>query len=83
MISPSFCNVSGEPTSRVTQVRAIGDANLRTVARGEHIQLERKGYYICDRPFVNSGLLPMVLIEIPDGRGGGLGLTKAGAPRAP
>ena len=40
---------------------------MRVLQKGEVIQLERKGYYIVDRPHVRSGK-PMVLFAIPDGR---------------
>ncbi|KAB8112504.1 hypothetical protein EE612_050944, partial [Oryza sativa] len=46
---------------------ALGDANMRNLLRGEVIQLERKGYYRCDAPFVRSSK-PVVLFAIPDGR---------------
>ena len=45
---------------------------MRVLQRGEVIQLERKGYYIVDRPLVRSGK-PMVLFNIPDGRVKSLG----------
>lgn len=40
-----------------------GDINLRLLKKGDIIQLERRGYYICD-----SVVPPITLIEIPDGR---------------
>lgn len=40
-----------------------GDINLRLLQKGDTIQLERRGYYICD-----SISAPLTLIEIPDGR---------------
>uniref|UniRef100_A0ACD5VNS8 Uncharacterized protein n=1 Tax=Avena sativa TaxID=4498 RepID=A0ACD5VNS8_AVESA len=46
---------------------ALGDPNMRNVKQGEVIQLERKGYYRCDVPFVRSSK-PIVLFSIPDGR---------------
>ena len=46
---------------------ALGDPNMRNVKKGEVIQLERKGYYRCDVPFVRSSK-PIVLFAIPDGR---------------
>jgi glutamyl-tRNA synthetase len=46
---------------------ALGDPNMRNVKHGEVIQLERKGYYRCDVPFVRSSK-PIVLFSIPDGR---------------
>eukprot|EP00177_Eucheuma_denticulatum_P002124 GFKZ01003790.1.p1 GENE.GFKZ01003790.1~~GFKZ01003790.1.p1 ORF type:complete len:529 (+),score=92.86 GFKZ01003790.1:191-1777(+) len=41
----------------------VGDINLRLVKTGDTIQLERRGYYICD-----STVPPLTLIEIPDGK---------------
>lgn len=46
---------------------AVGDSNMRNIKHGEIIQLERKGYYICDVPLLRSSK-PIVLIAIPDGR---------------
>jgi glutamyl-tRNA synthetase len=60
-----FINVLN-PVTRV-ETSAVGDSNMRNLQRGEIIQLERKGYYICDVPYLRSGR-PIVLISIPDGR---------------
>ena len=30
---------------------ALGDPNLRALQKGTILQLERKGYFICDRPY--------------------------------
>ncbi|XP_042468235.1 glutamate--tRNA ligase, cytoplasmic-like [Zingiber officinale] len=46
---------------------ALGDANMRNLKRGEIIQLERKGYYRCDVPFLRPSKR-IVLLAIPDGR---------------
>ncbi|VAH76037.1 unnamed protein product [Triticum turgidum subsp. durum] len=46
---------------------ALGDPNMRNVKKGEVIQLERKGYYRCDVPFIRSSK-PIMLFAIPDGR---------------
>lgn len=46
---------------------ALGDANMRNLKHGEVIQLERKGYFRCDVPFVRHSK-PIVLFAIPDGR---------------
>jgi len=46
---------------------ALGDQNLRLVKEGEIIQLSRKGFYICEKPYINAAN-PMMLIAIPDGR---------------
>jgi glutamyl-tRNA synthetase len=54
------------PKSR-WEVAAVGDSNLRNLKKGEIIQLERKGYFICDVPYFRSSK-PIVLITIPDGR---------------
>jgi len=45
----------------------VGDSSLRLLNKGERIQLERNGYYICDSPFVYPAK-PLVLILIPDGK---------------
>ncbi|ERN02087.1 hypothetical protein AMTRI_Chr02g223680 [Amborella trichopoda] len=49
------------------ELPALGDSNMRNLKRGEILQLERKGYYRCDVPFLKPSK-PMVLIAIPDGR---------------
>jgi glutamyl/glutaminyl-tRNA synthetase len=45
----------------------IGDAGLKTLQEHEVIQLERRGYYRVDRPFI-SDEKPLVLYTIPDGK---------------
>ncbi|KAI3657184.1 hypothetical protein MP638_007461 [Amoeboaphelidium occidentale] len=46
---------------------AVGDANLKSLKKGDIIQLERRGYFICDQAFdEKSG--NVTLIAIPDGR---------------
>ncbi|OVA02141.1 Glutamyl/glutaminyl-tRNA synthetase [Macleaya cordata] len=46
---------------------ALGDSNMRHLKHGEILQLERKGYFRCDVPFVSPSE-PVVLIAIPDGK---------------
>ncbi|OVA19225.1 Glutamyl/glutaminyl-tRNA synthetase [Macleaya cordata] len=46
---------------------ALGDSNMRNLKQGEILQLERKGYFRCDVPFIRPSK-PVVLIAIPDGR---------------
>ncbi|CAK9170905.1 unnamed protein product [Ilex paraguariensis] len=46
---------------------ALGDSNLRSLKHGEILQLERKGYFRCDVPFMRPSR-PTVLFAIPDGR---------------
>ncbi|KAE9589529.1 putative glutamate--tRNA ligase [Lupinus albus] len=47
---------------------AYGDSNMRNLQRGDVLQLERKGYFKCDAPFLRPSK-PIVLLSIPDGRG--------------
>lgn len=49
------------------ETSALGDPNMRNLKQGEIIQLERKGYYRCDVPFIQPAK-PIVLFSIPDGR---------------
>lgn len=56
-ITPNIC----------VETEAVGDANLRTLAKGDAIQLERRGFYICDVPYKNPKEA-IVLIYVPDGK---------------
>ncbi|KAL5828019.1 hypothetical protein ACOSQ3_019850 [Xanthoceras sorbifolium] len=49
------------------ETAALGDSNMRNLKRGEVLQLERKGYFICDVPFTRPSK-SIVLFAIPDGR---------------
>ncbi|KAL3874337.1 hypothetical protein ACJMK2_037366 [Sinanodonta woodiana] len=54
------------------EVEMLGDPHLKTVKQGEVIQLQRRGYYICDHPYepvsrYTGRASPCVLINIPDG----------------
>uniref|UniRef100_A0A7N0VNK1 glutamate--tRNA ligase n=1 Tax=Kalanchoe fedtschenkoi TaxID=63787 RepID=A0A7N0VNK1_KALFE len=60
-----FVDVINPTTKR--EIAAIGDSNMRNLKRGEIIQLERKGYFRCDVPFLRPSK-PIVLYVIPDGR---------------
>ncbi len=53
--------------SFLTRTCFVGDANMRTLQKGDIIQLERKGYFIVDEPLSKAGK-PVVLFAIPDGR---------------
>lgn len=46
---------------------AIGDTGLKTLQKDEVIQLERRGYYRVDRPYVSEEK-PLMLFMVPDGR---------------
>jgi len=49
-----------------TETVAIGDPNLRLLNKGSKMQLERRGYFICDRGFLTPDK-PVILFGIPDG----------------
>ncbi|KAL7157519.1 hypothetical protein ABFS83_02G082600 [Erythranthe nasuta] len=50
-----------------TETLAVGESDMRNLNRGDVIQLERKGYYRCDAPFIRPSK-PVVLYAIPDGK---------------
>ena len=50
----------------------IGDAGLKTLQKDEIIQLERRGYYRVDRPYISKEK-PLVLFMIPDGKSKAMG----------
>ena len=47
------------------EVAALGEPAMRTLARGDIIQVERKGYYRVDAPLLDDAR-PMVLFAVPD-----------------
>jgi len=53
------------PQSKM-EYAVYGDPNLRLLKKGEIIQLERRGYYICDQPLIKPKTLQ--LFFIPDGK---------------
>ncbi|KAK1292310.1 hypothetical protein QJS10_CPB17g00817 [Acorus calamus] len=64
-----FLDVLNPCTRRETS--AFGDSNMQNLKRGEILQLERKGYFRCDVPFIRPSK-PVVLIAIPDDSNGGI-----------
>lgn len=60
-----FIDVLNPCTEKETA--ALGDANMRNLKRGDVLQLERKGYFRCDVPYLRPSK-PIVLFAIPDGR---------------
>ena len=52
-------------TMATTEV--IGDAGLKTLKEHDIIQLERRGFYRVDRPYINCDK-PLILYMIPDGK---------------
>ena len=49
------------------ETEVIGDAGLITLKEHDIIQLERRGFYRVDRPYVNEGK-PLMLFMVPDGK---------------
>uniref|UniRef100_K3X9E6 glutamate--tRNA ligase n=1 Tax=Globisporangium ultimum (strain ATCC 200006 / CBS 805.95 / DAOM BR144) TaxID=431595 RepID=K3X9E6_GLOUD len=46
---------------------AIGDHELRNAKRGDIVQLERRGYFRVDQPYLSTEK-PLVLFMVPDGK---------------
>ncbi|XP_055816487.1 glutamate--tRNA ligase, cytoplasmic [Solanum dulcamara] len=61
----NFVDVVNPCTKKETP--ALGDSNMRNLKRGDVLQLERKGYFRCDVPFLRPQK-PIVLFAIPDGK---------------
>jgi len=57
----------------IVDTDAIGDPVLKTLQKGETIQLERRGYYIVDGAAFPPGK-PMLLLKIPDGKAKDMGM---------
>ena len=55
------------PNSMVT-TKVVGDSGLKTLQENDIIQLERRGYYRVDRPYLRAPDRPLELFLIPDGR---------------
>ena len=52
----------------IAQLVGIASCNyLRLLQRGQIIQLERRGFYICNKPYVRASE-PVELIFVPDGK---------------
>jgi len=49
------------------ETEVIGDAGLKTLKENDIIQLERRGFYRVDRPYVNENK-PLMLFMVPDGK---------------
>lgn len=59
------------------KVEMLGEPELAQVKKSDIIQLQRKGFFICDQPYVPPNkytfkTTPLVLIYIPDGHSKGL-----------
>ena len=51
---------------------AIGDVGLKTLQKNDVIQLERRGFYRVDRPYM-SAEKPLILFMVPDGKAKAMG----------
>ncbi|CAA9995880.1 unnamed protein product [Nesidiocoris tenuis] len=65
-----FKNYIGQNTK--IEVTMLGDPEMVNLKKSDIIQLQRKGFFICDRPYekmsIHTGLeTPIVLFSIPDG----------------
>ncbi|XP_011692346.1 PREDICTED: bifunctional glutamate/proline--tRNA ligase [Wasmannia auropunctata] len=53
------------------EIQMLGEVELKRVKKGEIIQLQRKGFFICDVPYASDSYLsrdqPLILFHIPDG----------------
>ncbi|XP_031784893.1 bifunctional glutamate/proline--tRNA ligase [Nasonia vitripennis] len=54
------------------EIEMVGEAELRRVKKGEIVQLQRKGFFRCDVPYVDatahsSRIQPLILFHVPDG----------------
>ncbi len=64
---PDAADAGARAGAQRWEVAAEGDANMRTLQKGDVLQLERKGYFIVDEPLARVGR-PAVLFAIPDGK---------------
>ncbi|XP_055357767.1 bifunctional glutamate/proline--tRNA ligase-like [Paramacrobiotus metropolitanus] len=53
-------------TDNKKEIVMLGDPELQTIKKGDIIQLQRRGFYVCDSPA--AGNKPVVLIFVPDGK---------------
>jgi hypothetical protein len=66
--------------SIISVTSTLGDPNLRLVQKGDRLQLERRGYFIVDQPYLGfDAAQPLVLIQIPDGHKEEIADTSAAA----
>ena len=50
----------------LVQTNLLGDHSLRTLKVGDCLQLERRGYFRCDKAFADDSAIEFVMI--PDGK---------------
>ncbi|KAI3633689.1 hypothetical protein MIR68_008636 [Amoeboaphelidium protococcarum] len=56
----------------------IADEDLKNVKKGQFVQLERRGYYVCDVPYSGDGST-VELISVPDGKAASVALKSWGS----
>jgi glutamyl-tRNA synthetase len=49
------------------ETEVLGDAGMKSLKENDIIQLERRGFYRVDRPYINE-TKPLILFMIPDGK---------------
>merc|ERR1719184_287065 len=70
------------------EVEMLGDPELKDLKKGDCVQIQRRGYFICDVPYAPYSqsvgrARPCVLLAIPDGTPTSYGLPGATAKPAP
>jgi len=70
------------------EVEMLGDPELKDLKKGDCVQIQRRGYFICDVPYAPYSqsvgrARPCVLLAIPDGTPTSYGLPGASAKPAP
>mmetsp|Transcript_18129 Transcript_18129/g.43563 ORF Transcript_18129/g.43563 Transcript_18129/m.43563 type:complete len:861 (-) Transcript_18129:112-2694(-) len=55
----------------------IGDPLLKTLQKGDKLQLERRGFFIVDQVAISSRNQQLVLVAIPDGKSKGMSVVQA------
>lgn len=59
---------------------ALADPNLKHSPSGERLQLERRGFWILDEPFLSEDK-PLVMFNIPDGKEGAISTLSTKCPK--
>jgi len=72
-------------TNSKHEFEMLGDPEMRSLKKGDMIQIQRRGYFICDveyRPYSPcvGRARPVVLLSIPDGSVGSYGAPGRGVP---
>ena len=81
-----FKNFVGTKTKH--EVEMLGDPELKDLKKGDCVQIQRRGYFICDVPYAPYSqsvgrARPCVLLAIPDGTPTSYGLPGATVKPAP